>query len=156
MKTEILLVDDEDLILRSVTYALKKEGYQITTAKNGEEAMEKLKVASFDLVITDLQMEGMNGIEVLKKVRQINPDAFVIILTAHGSLASVVDAKRLGVVDYLLKPIDSVDLAARVASCLEKYEMQKQIKALKAKLSEYEKTPGKNENPASSEDRLTE
>lgn len=147
MKAEILLVDDEELILRSVSYALKKEGYQITTANNGGEAVEKLKTAVYDLVITDLQMEGMNGIEVLKEVRQINPDAAVMILTAHGTLASVVDAKQLGAVDYLLKPIDSQDLVVRVANCLEKYEMQKQIKELKAKLAEYEKNPGKTKIP---------
>lgn len=156
MKASILLVDDEELILKSVSYALKKEGYQITTAQNGEEAVAKLKTADYDLVITDLQMEGMNGIEVLKEVKRINPDTFVIILTAHGTLASVVDAKRLGAVDYLLKPIDSLDLAARVANCLEKYEMQKQIKELKTKLAEYEKNPGKNEDPARSEEHLTE
>lgn len=148
MKAEILLVDDEDLILRSVSYALKKEGYQITTARSGEEAVEKLKAAVYDLVITDLQMEGINGIEVLKEVKQASPDTFVMILTAHGTLSSVVDAKRFGAVDYLLKPIDSVELLVRVADCLEKRGLQKQIKELRDKLAEYEKNPGKGINPA--------
>ncbi len=148
MKAEILLVDDEELILRSVSYALKKEGYQITTAKSGEEAVERLKTSVYDLVITDLQMEGMNGIEVVQEVQRTNPDTFVMVLTAHGTLATVVDAKRFGVVDYLLKPIDSVELAVRVANCLEKRGLQKQIKELRDKLAEYEKNPGKGINPA--------
>lgn len=98
-----------------------------------------VKKNDFDLIVTDLQMSGISGIEVLKEVKKLNPFRPVIILTGYGSVTSVTDAKRFGIDDFLIKPINNAELSARVSHCLEKYAMQNEIKGLKSKLAEYEK-----------------
>jgi len=122
--TQILLVDDEKIILNSLSRELKTNNFAVTTAESGEEAVAKLKSDTYDLVVTDLKMEGMDGIEVLKHAKQIRPDAAVIILTGHGDLNSAIDAVRFGADDYLLKPCDIDELLFRISNCLEKKESQ--------------------------------
>lgn len=131
----ILLVDDEESILKSIKHSLTKKGYKVDATTNGEEAIAKLEEASYELVITDLIMPGITGMDVLKATRKINTDTVVIILTAHGTTASLMDAKQHGVADYILKPVNSADLHFRITTCLERYELQKQIKDLQAKLA---------------------
>ena len=127
-KKTILLVDDEEIILKSLGKDLKTEGYDITTAENGESAIAKLKEKRFDLVITDLIMEGLDGIQVLKQAKKSDPELPVIILTGYGDMTSAIDALRLGADDYLLKPSDVEELFFRVSGCLEKYELKRKIK----------------------------
>ena len=124
----ILLVDDEALILESLGRDLKIEGYGITTAENGERAIAIMKNKQFDLVITDLMMEGLDGIKVLKQAKKIDPVLPVIILTGYGDLTSAIDALRLGADDYLLKPCDIDELLFRISNCLEKQEIKRKIK----------------------------
>ena len=107
---------------------MKTEGYDITTAENGESAIAKLKEKRFDLVITDLIMEGLDGIQVLKQAKKSDPELPVIILTGYGDMTSAIDALRLGADDYLLKPSDVGELFFRVSGCLEKYELKRKIK----------------------------
>lgn len=123
----ILLVDDEEIILKTVGEDLKEEGYKVTTAGSGEEAVQKLSEDHFDLVITDLMMEGLDGIQVLKQAKKINPETAVLILTGYGALSTAIDALRLGAADYLLKPCNRSELAARTANCLEKLVLQRKI-----------------------------
>lgn len=127
-KYKILLVDDDHLILKGVGKYLEQKGYQVTTADNGEKAIKLLEDSTFDLVITDLVMEHINGIQVLKASKRLNPDVMNIILTGHGDMESTIDALRLDADDYLLKPCANKELDYRIASCLEKLELKLKVK----------------------------
>ncbi|MEA3347568.1 MAG: response regulator [Pseudomonadota bacterium] len=123
----ILIVDDEKSIRLSLADELNDEGYSVDTAANGEEAFKLLAEEDFDLIITDLVMEGIDGIEVLKKAKTMDPVLSVLILTGYGNLETAIAALRLGADDYLLKPCEIDELLLRVKRGLEKREMQKKI-----------------------------
>ena len=123
----ILIVDDEKSIRLSLTDELEDEGYSVSTAANGEEAFKILEEKDFDLIITDLVMEGIDGIEVLKKAKTLDPVLSVLILTGYGNLETAIAALRLGADDYLLKPCEIDELLLRVKRGLEKREMQQKI-----------------------------
>lgn len=127
-KYSILLVDDEPLITIGVGNDLEKKGYEVTTADSGEKAIELLNKARFDLVMTDLIMDRIDGIDVLKKSKEINPESMVIILTGFGDITSAIDAVRLDADDYILKPCESEEIYFRVSSCLEELELRRKIK----------------------------
>jgi len=124
----ILLVDDEEIILNSFGKDLRRENYDVILAASGEEAIYLLRGGQFDLVVTDLSMLGIDGIQVLKETKKINSLTGVIILTGYGDMTSAIDALRLGADDYLLKPCDSDELIIRIERCLEKQEALQKIK----------------------------
>ena len=117
---EILLVDDEEAILNSFRKDFVQENYNVTMASSGEEAITNLQGKSFDLVVTDLVMPGVDGIGVLQKAKELDPEICVIILTGYGDMTSAIDALRLGADDYLLKPCVTDELLLRTRRCLEK------------------------------------
>ncbi len=127
-KYSILLVDDEPSITAIIGSDLEEEGYEVTTADSGERAIELLNQSSFDLVITDLVMEAVNGIGVLKKSKEINPEMMVIIITGFADMTSVIDALRLDADDYMLKPCEPEEMYFRISRCLEKLELKRKIK----------------------------
>lgn len=127
IQKSIMLVDDEDIILNTVGKDLEEAGYQVTTVDNGEEAITLLERGHFDLVLTDLVMEGVDGIQVLKETKKILPETCVILLTGFGDLHSAIEALRLGADDYLLKPTDLDELLIRIKNSLDKQEMKKRI-----------------------------
>jgi DNA-binding NtrC family response regulator len=130
MKThKILLVDDDLLILQSISSALEQEGYLVATAESGEKATELINANNFDLVLTDLVMDTVDGIAVLEKAKEKNPECIVIILTGYGDLISAIEALRLNADDYLLKPCEPEELSFRISSCLEKLELKRKVKA---------------------------
>ena len=118
-KRKILLVDDDPNILRVIAFALEDRGYQVTTASGGEAAIDALRKKGFDLVITDLNMPGTDGIAVVKKAKGLNRDCGVMILTGSGDGALVAKALRVGADDYMLKPCRLSELWRRVNNCLE-------------------------------------
>lgn len=138
----ILLVDDEEIIRKTVSTDLKDKGYNVTAVESGEEVLKALQKAedkganersgerpfSYDLVITDLKMELIDGIQVLKAVKEISPETMVIILTGYGNLRSAIDALRLHADDYVLKPCNIEELDFRIAHCLERREFQRKVK----------------------------
>lgn len=124
---KILLVDDDKFILQSVGNILEKSGYEVTRADSGQKAIELIKKQEFDLVLTDLIMDAIDGIEVLKKSKEINPETMVIILTGFGDLDSAIDALRLKADDYLLKPCEPTEISFKISSCLEKLELKRRI-----------------------------
>ena len=124
----ILLVDDEAIIRKTMAGKLNDEGFTVLTAENGPSALAYLKTSRVNLVITDLMMEGMNGIKVLEEVKAANPETAVIILTGYGDLTSAIDALRLGADDYLLKPCDLNELLFRINKSLEKQSLKKMVK----------------------------
>ena len=138
--TEVLLVDDEKIILNSLSRELKTNNFNVATAESGEEAVAKLKASPYDLVVTDLKMEGMDGIEVLKQAKQLCPEAAVIILTGHGDLNSAIEAVRFGADDYLLKPCDIDELLFRISNCLEKQEPKEKEEPGATSVKRYEES----------------
>ena len=127
-KKTVLLVDDEAIIRKTLADKLSDEGFTVLTAENGTSAIVYLSISPIDLVITDLVMEDMNGIQVLEAVKAYNPAIAVIILTGYGELTSAIDALRLGADDYLLKPCDLNELLFRMNKCLEKQSLQNMVK----------------------------
>lgn len=124
----VLLVDDSQLVLDTILIGLQDEALEMTTSTSGEDAVSILKKRAFDLVVTDLQMGGMDGLQVLKETKELQPDTGVIILTGVGDLSSAIDALRLGADDYLLKPYDIQELILRMNACFEKKDLQKKIR----------------------------
>ncbi len=102
----ILVVDDEEGMREFLGILLQKEGYQVETAQSGEEALARLGKDRFELVITDLKMPKMSGIEVLNRIKEKDPDVGVVLITAYASTETAVDAMRGGAFDYLAKPFD--------------------------------------------------
>lgn len=115
MKPKVLVVDDEPDICKAIRFLLEREGYSVTCAYSGEEAIETIKKDNFNAILTDLKMSGLDGLAVLKKSREISPVTPVIIMTAFGSCDSAAEAKKCGAADYLAKPFlnEEVKLAMR-------------------------------------------
>jgi DNA-binding response OmpR family regulator len=115
----VLVVDDEATMRRSLADILRLEGYHVQMAESGEEAIQRLKNETYDLILLDLKMPGMSGVEVLRFAAGISPETQVILLTAHGSLESAIEALRLGAQDYILKPSSPEMILASVAKALK-------------------------------------
>ncbi len=126
-KYNLLLVDDDPYILEGIGEDLESNGYQVTRASSGESAVELLGASHFDLVITDLVMESTDGIQVLKKTKELNSNIQVIILTGFGDVDSAIEALRSQADDFLLKPCESQEMLFRVKNCLEKQELTRKI-----------------------------
>ena len=126
-KFSILLIDDDPIITAGTGGDLEENGYAVTTTDSGEKAIEWLKKISFDLIITDLAMSPMNGIEVVKKAKEINPEMMVIILTGFGDMDSVIEAMRFDADDFILKPCDPGEMNLRLSRCFEKLEIKRKI-----------------------------
>ena len=120
MKGKILVVDDEETTRLTLADILRLEEYLVQTVANGVEAIDFLKRETFDLILLDLKMPGVDGIDVLRKAVQIAPDTMVIFLTAHGSLESAIEALRQNVADYLLKPATPHQILNSVAAAMER------------------------------------
>ncbi|MBW2055211.1 MAG: sigma-54-dependent Fis family transcriptional regulator, partial [Deltaproteobacteria bacterium] len=110
-KMSIMVVDDEEIVRESLFHWFKKYGHAVETASSGFEALDKLEKHPFQLLFVDIKMPGMDGIELLEKVKAEYPDTIVIIITAYGSIESAVKAMRIGASDYLLKPFKPDQLA---------------------------------------------
>jgi DNA-binding NtrC family response regulator len=119
MQARVLVVDDEKAMLLALRGLLSKEGYQVETAASGEEAIRRIETGSFHLVITDLSMNGVSGMEVLERARAFDPDLAVVMITAHGSEKAAVQAMKLGAVDYLPKPFDNDEIRVVVRRVVE-------------------------------------
>ncbi len=107
---KILLVDDDEVVRESLSFCLQQEGYQVTEAQDGLEALEKIKLSHYHIVILDLKMPDLDGTKVLQKINEIDEEANVIILTGHPSLESAVSTMKLGAVDYCTKPFNIEDI----------------------------------------------
>ena len=126
-KHNLLLVDDDPFILEGTGEDLKQNGYQVTRADSGEKAVWLLERKSFDLVITDLVMEKTDGIQVLKKTKELNPETMVIVLTGYANITFAIDALRNRADDYLLKPCESEEMIHRINQCLKKAKLSHKI-----------------------------
>jgi DNA-binding NtrC family response regulator len=118
-ETNILVVDDEKNIRLTLSRALESD-FNVDLAVNGEEALEKIEEKEYALVLLDLKMPGMDGMVVLKKIAGIRPDIRFIIITAHGTIDTAVEAMKLGAVDFLQKPFSPAEIRDLVARVLER------------------------------------
>jgi len=116
----VLIVDDEKNIRLTLSQALEALGVETDTATNGEEALAKLKEKGFGLILLDLKMPGMDGMEVLRRVREIRPDIRVIIITAYGTIESAVEAMKLGAVDFIQKPFSPDEIRGLVSRVMDR------------------------------------
>ena len=117
-KNKILVVDDEDALRTVLSAELEGEGYQVTTAADGQEAINVLTSSVFDLILLDIKMPNVDGFEVLKFVKEKHPKTKVIMLTGFADLKNAIESKKLGAEDFVSKPYDLVDLLSTVERVL--------------------------------------
>lgn len=125
--TKILIVDDELIMRESLAGWLERDGHVVETAASGEEALQKLKNSRFEILLVDIKMEGMSGLDVLKKVKESDPDAAVIMITAYGSISTAIEAMKNGADDYLLKPFDPNALGVLIDKITEHQAQAREI-----------------------------
>ncbi|MGA9119974.1 MAG: sigma-54 dependent transcriptional regulator [Bacteroidota bacterium] len=135
MADSILIVDDEEIIRESLSFVLSKEGYRVKEAANGRVAVDILKNESIDLILTDLEMPEMKGIELLDQVSRMYPETLVVIITAYGSIDTAIQALRKGAVDYILKPVEFDELLVKVGRLLDSRRTNVENKLLRGELN---------------------
>jgi two-component system KDP operon response regulator KdpE len=133
---KILVVDDEEATRLSLAEILSLEGYQVTSARSGEEALQKLEEEAFDLVLADLVMKEVNGLQVMEAAKKLSPETVVIMLTAYGTLESAIQAMRQGAYDYLIKPCGAREIVASVESGLARQRQERRRKELVTRVEE--------------------
>jgi DNA-binding NtrC family response regulator len=132
----IVVADDEEMARKSLGEILTQDGYEVLLAADGEEALAHVSQAAPDILLTDLKMPRMDGEELLRRVRNAYPDVAVIIMTAHGTIASAVKALRAGAEDYLTKPIEVEELEHLVASVLSRRRLVAETRLLRERLDD--------------------
>ncbi len=134
MKSRILVVDDEESIREFLDIMLRKEGYEVSLAEDGARAIDILKKKSFDMVISDLQMPQVTGMELLRHVRDSYPDTVFMLITAFGTTESAVEAMKLGAYDYLTKPFKIDEVRINIAQALKSRNLEVENRVLKKEL----------------------
>ncbi len=135
--SSLLIVDDDKSILYFLSEALKRDKYKLSLANGGKEAVKLIRENDYDLIVSDLQMPEVSGLDVLKAVKEINSHTEVLILTAYGSIKSAVRAMKLGAFEYLSKPVDVEELRLKVAQALEHRNMRLKIEKQQQEIDEY-------------------
>ena len=135
-KPNILIVDDERDICRALNIILTKEGYAVSVAHSGEQAVDLVKQQTFDLVMTDIKMEKMDGFEVLRQTQQISPTTTVVMMTAFASVGSAVEAMRAGAADYITKPFINDEIRLTIKRLIEDRDLRLENQILRQELSQ--------------------
>ena len=133
-RERILIVDDEESVRTLLERILIEAGYSIVTAANGQEALDKVSLEHFSVVLSDIKMPGMSGIEVLRKLSVDYPDICVIMTTAVTDAQTAVEAMKLGAYDYITKPFNQDDLVMRIAKAVDKFELERKNVNITAEL----------------------
>ena len=126
--SRVLVVDDEETVTVTLQGILELDGYSVTASTSGEIALELMRTHPFDVVLTDLRMDGVDGLDLLRELHTISPDSVAIVLTGYGSIDSAVQALREGAYDYLVKPCDILELRTTVARGLERARLASQLR----------------------------
>ncbi len=138
-RVKILIVDDDPSIRNMLTIVLKKSGYGVVGTDSGKSTLDKLKKETFDLIISDIKMQDINGIELLKKIKSINPEIPVIMITAFASTNDAVEAMKLGAEDYVTKPFNLDELKIIIERAIYKKNIEIENIQLKSRLTDKEK-----------------
>jgi len=133
-KPRILLVEDDPDGRRSVTEALLESGYDVIAAESGKQGLELFGKQTFDAVLSDIKLPDIDGIQVLRQIRQSEPEIPVLLMTAYGTITAAVEALKAGAYDYILKPLDLTELQAKITHATEAGRLRKQIASLKQEL----------------------
>ncbi len=135
-KENILIVDDEKIVRESLFHWFEEEGYEVETAEDGETALRKYEKTKFDLLLVDMKMPGMSGLELLSTIKSIDKDSVIILITAFASVPTAITALKNGAYDYVTKPVDPDELAHLVKKALEQRALKIENKQLKEKIDE--------------------
>ncbi|HDZ10631.1 MAG TPA: sigma-54-dependent Fis family transcriptional regulator, partial [Bacteroidetes bacterium] len=130
-KASILVVEDNEDLCTAVAYNLKKKDYDAETAFSGETALDKARRSIFDLVLLDINLPGIDGITVLKRLKTHDPDLLVIMITAYGDLSHAISAMQGGAYDYLTKPFELEELRLKVEKALETQRLRREVNQLR-------------------------
>ncbi len=136
IKHRILVVDDERDICRALEFLLSREGYAVDTAQSGEEALERFGKNEYDLVLTDLKMDGMDGIGLIEKIKSLSASTVAVLMTAYASVESAVEAMKKGASDYIVKPFVNEDVKLTVKRLLEHRALEMENVVLRRQLSD--------------------
>lgn len=140
----ILIIDDEKSIRKTLTEILSYEGYKIEEAADGEEGLKKFKEKNFDLVLCDIKMPKLDGIEFLEKAREINDEIPIIIISGHGNIETAVEAVKKGAYDYISKPPDLNRMLITLRNAMEKNSLVAETKVLKRKVGKVQEIVGES------------
>lgn len=135
-KERIMIVDDEKIVRESLYHWFMDEGYDVDTAESSEAALKKFDKDKFDLILLDMKMPGMSGLDLLPKLKHIDPGCFVILITAHASVPSAIQALKEGAFDYITKPVDPEELNHIVKNALQQKRLKTENEQLKNKIDE--------------------
>ncbi len=130
-RTKILIVDDELIMRESLAGWLVRDGHEVKTAGSGEQALALIKSTRFDILLVDIKMEGISGLEVLRQVKESDPDVAVVMITAYGSISTAIDAMKNGAYDYLLKPFDPNELGILIEKIVHHQQQTREVLYLK-------------------------
>lgn len=135
IKGKILIAEDDEGMRMFVASALKKRGYSVSEAETGEDALEKIRKEPFDLIIMDVRLPGISGIEALDKIKEIDPRAIVLIMTAYGNREMALAAIKKGAYDYFSKPFEIEEMEVIINRSLEKRRLEEQVSQLRRELA---------------------
>lgn len=131
LKAKVLLVDDETDFLSTLAERLEARGMKVSTATSGEDAVANADKEGFDLIVLDLAMPGIDGLETLKRIKAKQPDAEIIMLTGQGSIKTSIEAMKLGAEDFLQKPVNITELMDKISEAKDKRMLVLQAKSVK-------------------------
>src|SRR5262249_22396374 len=132
--TKLLVVDDEAGMRKSLAIMLRREGYTVAESASGKDALDQLGREVFDLVVADLSMDDVSGLDVLRHVKQTTPEVEVILMTGYGTIESAVEAMKLGAYDFITKPFQSEEILLRVRNALDKRQLRQEVHRLRAEV----------------------
>jgi two-component system response regulator AtoC len=139
IKPNILIVDDDEVMCRTLSDVLEKMSYKVTTVQTGEDALYPLQEGIFDLILLDIKLPDMNGLSVLKKIRKIDSDPFVVMMTAYADVKTAVAAMKAGAYDYINKPFEIEELKLTIKKALEAKELKGEVLRLRTTHKDEEK-----------------
>jgi DNA-binding NtrC family response regulator len=134
--TKILIVDDELIMRESLAGWLERDGYVVRTAPSGEDALEQLKETRFDILLVDIKMEGISGLDVLRHMKENDPDVAVVMITAYGSIPTAIEAMKNGAYDYMLKPFDPNELGVLIEKIIFFQNQTREMQFLREEVKE--------------------
>jgi DNA-binding NtrC family response regulator len=137
-KAKILIVDDEQIALRNLEHVMKKEGYEVIGTQRGTNALKLLEENVFDIVLTDLKMEKVDGMQILRRCRELYPDIEVIMITGYATIQSAIEAMKKGAYDYVAKPFKLDEVRKVVREALEKVRLKKENAQLREQIEKYQ------------------
>lgn len=140
----ILIIDDEKAIRKTLSEILSYEGYKIDEAADGEEGFKKFSNTTYDVVLCDIKMPKMDGIEFLEKARMVNPDVPIVVISGHGNIETAVEAVKKGAFDYISKPPDLNRMLITLRNALDKQTLVTEAKVLKRKVSKVQEMIGES------------